>query len=271
MAGAQVAPQKLPSALEQQAHIHHQFRGRPALLFLDYDGTLAPISPRPEIARMSEPMRETVAALAGFCPVAVISGRALPNIREHVGLENIHYAGNHGLEIDGPRMVRQDKAALAARHALDRAYDAICRSTEAIEGVLIEHKGLSLSVHYRLTPVRQQEAVANATITAANAEPELRIHDGKCQFELRPATRCNKGTAVLLLRDTLDPDHRLLPLYIGDDRTDEDAFEALRDHGITILVSDTPRQTAAQYHLPAPLSVQSFLEELHRFLVNCPG
>ncbi len=259
---------QLPSALECFDRLMMLAAGRRFALFLDYDGTLTPIVDRPELAVLTESTRGVLRELARRIPVAVISGRDLNDIRRLVGIEGIHYAGSHGFEIQGPDGQPLD-AELAAAHlsALDRAEEELRRRLEGVPGVLLERKRYTLAVHYRLVEPGRYREIETAVAAVAAASPELRRTEGKKVFELRPALDWDKGkalkrlAAVLGLRRTSD-----FPIFIGDDRTDEDAFREMRDWGVGILVRDADVPTWAQFALDSPGEVTEFLHRLRASL-----
>ncbi|MFC7142126.1 trehalose-phosphatase [Halosimplex aquaticum] len=228
---------------------------------LDFDGTLAPIVDDPDAAQMPPPVRERVERLAA-CPsvdVAVVSGRELADLRDRVDVDGIAYAGNHGLELryDGGEVVNPE--ARRCRDAVDRVCDHLGDRLAHVPGVEIEDKGLTATVHVRQVPserVAEVERSVRATVeeVVATGAP-LEIRDGKAIREIRPAVDWDKGRAVDLLTDEA-PDG-WLPMYVGDDRTDEDAFRVL-DDGVGVLVGE--RETAADYRLEAPRDVREFLD-----------
>jgi len=235
--------------------------GRRPALFLDYDGTLTPIVDRPDRALLSDAARAAVARLAGLCPVAVVSGRDLDDVSTMVGLEGLVYAGSHGFDIRGPGLRRQ--IGLEYAPALERAAEALRRGLDGIPGALVERKRFAIAVHTRLVAPDAKAAVADAVRAAAAAEPDLRVTGGKEIHELRPNLPWDKGRAVLALIDALGlADAGTVPVYIGDDETDEDAFRALAGRGIGIRVMDRPAATAAAWSLPDTDAVRVFLEGL---------
>lgn len=258
----------LPSALERLDEIAAGAEGRRLAVFLDYDGTLTPIVARPELATMSEEMRATVRDLARLCRVAVVSGRDRADVENMVSLDSLFYVGSHGFDIAGPdgRSVQHQHAQRFAA-ALQDAARELHRGLEGIGGVLIEGKKYAVAVHYRLVRRSDVPAVRDAVDAVAARHPALRKTGGKKVLELRPHMDWDKGKAVLWLLRTLDLDAPdVLPLYLGDDDTDEDAFAALRDRGIGILVADEPRPTHARYLLRDPGEVGLFLQGLVRIL-----
>jgi alpha,alpha-trehalase len=240
----------------------HGLGRRRLVVCLDYDGTLTAIVARPELARLSADMRDALRHVAARWTTAVISGRGLSDVRALVGLEELVYAGNHGLEIEGPpgsgisRRMGEDY-----REAVQKAAGQLEKSLADIEGLLVEDKGYSLSVHYRLVdPAQVKRIEAAVDRTVADSSQLVKRH-GKKVYELRPALEWDKGRALLWLLEVLDHRGRgTLPIYIGDDVTDEDAFRALEDRGIGILVSEAAQETAATYRLRDPAEVREFLE-----------
>lgn len=250
----------VPWALACVAAIRAHARGRRLAVFLDYDGTLTPIVDRPDDARIDAAMRERVAALARRVPVAVVSGRDLEDVRRRVGVPGITYAGSHGLDIDGPEGRRDAGAAAAA--AVARAAGVLREVLGGAPGVVIEPKRFGVAVHYRLAPPDTVPAIQREVDAVVAGMPGLRRHDGKMVFDVQPDVPWDKGRAVATLVDLLGGPERVYALYVGDDRTDEDAFRALGDHGTGIVVWETPRPTAAHYHLRHPEDVGALLDAL---------
>lgn len=254
----------IPSALDRIAEIAERARGRRLAVFLDYDGTLTPIMDRPEDAVMGESMRAAVARLASRRMVAVVSGRDLPDVRVRVGLADLVYAGSHGFEIAGPRGLQQVlPQAREAVPALDVAERTLLAATDGIDGALVERKRFTIAVHYRLVREAEVPAVERAVDAALARHPALRKRHGRKVFELQPDGAWDKGAAVRWLLEALELDGPdVLPVYVGDDLTDEDAFRALAGRGIGVVVLDAPRATAAGYALRDPGEVRVFLAAL---------
>ena len=269
----------LPSALESWDEIARRLEGRRLALFLDYDGTLSPIAPRPELAVLPEPTREAVVRLAERGPVAILSGRGRDDVAALVGLENVFYAGSHGFDISGPPLA---EGGPPLRHQagpqtgetipekIERAAAALRHELAGVPGVLVEPKRFAVAVHYRLAADADLPRVEQAVDRVLAASEGLRKAPGKKVFELRPDLDWDKGSALLWLLETLGLDGTgflplYLPLYIGDDVTDEDAFRVLASppgRGIGILVAEEPRPTAATYSLRDPDEVRVFLDRL---------
>lgn len=243
------------------AKIADQLAGRRLAFFLDYDGTLTPIVERPEAAVLDDATRDVLRRVAARHTVAIVSGRDLADVRERVGLAGLTYAGCHGFDIDGPAGRREHEAAAAAAPQLAAAADEVARDTAGLPGVQLERKRFTLAVHYRRAREADRPAVADAVEHALARHPGLRRTSGKMVYELQPAVDWDKGRAVLWLIEALAL-RDALPVYIGDDVTDEDAFRALAERGVGIAVLDAPRDTAARYVLPDTDAVRAFLAQL---------
>jgi len=255
-----------PSALDRWEEIAERLRGRRPALFLDYDGTLSPIAPRPDMATLSEETRESLRRLADRMPVVIVSGRGREDVAALVGLPDLAYAGSHGYDIAGPGALRLEVGE-GIPERIERAAAQLRRDLGGIEGVLIEPKRFAISIHFRLADEGRLSEIERAVDAAATAEPGLRKGHGKKLFELRPDLDWDKGKALLWLLDALGLDHPGgLPLYIGDDLTDEDAFRAVQGRGIGILVAAEPRETAAEYQVREPGEVVEILARLHALL-----
>jgi len=254
---------------------------------LDVDGTLAPIAPRPEEAAVPAETRRVVAALAARPDVRVVlvSGRAAADARRMVGVANVWVIGNHGFEAVSPDGDELEQPELEPwRSAIARAARRIAPLVAPVPGVLLEDKGWTLSVHYRLADSKVVPRLIESVERVA--EPlGLRVSRGKMVVEVRPDVRVDKGTAVLRLaaelgalpgreNGALEREDGAAPatgaggstLFVGDDRTDEDAFRALRSRSsraVTVRVTHGEDLTsAAEFSVEDPAAVRSFLEWL---------
>ena len=267
---AQVAVEEMPvppSALDALQEIVESIGGRKLALFLDYDGTLTPIVERPELAVLSDAMRGVLQRLARVCTLAVISGRDLSNVRERVGVAGIWYAGSHGFDIAGSGNAgHAPDEARAAQPQLDAAEADLRDRLQGLAGVLFERKRFGLAVHFRLVEPGRESEVEAAVDQALQTRRQLRKTHGKKVFELLPAIEWHKGAALNWLQQALALPKDSLSLYLGDDVTDEDAFAALQDRGIGIVVMEAPRPTAARYRLKDPGEVERFLGSLADWL-----
>ena len=253
-----------PLALDHLREIEARLRHRRVVVFLDYDGTLTPIVDRPEDAVMSEKMRTAVRDLSGVCPVVIISGRALMDIQNMVALDEVMYAGSHGFDIaarDGSRTAHHEGGAYVP--ALAAAAQDLRDRLSSIGGVLVENKTYTVAVHYRLVDATDIPTVEGVVDDVLEAQKSLRKAVGKKVFELRPNIDWDKGKAVLWLLHALELDGpEVVPVYLGDDVTDQDAFEALGNRGLCVLVAEDALTTSADFRLANPEEVRFFLRQL---------
>ena len=269
--GASIAD--LPHALADHERLRERLAGWQPAVFLDYDGTLTPIIDRPEDAVISESMREAVRGLAGRCTVCVVSGRDRPVVQSLMGVDDLVVAGSHGFDIWSPEGgAIEHQAAAGSEELLERVTSRLRDELDPIDGALIEPKKASVAVHYRLVSEEERPAV-EAVVERLLAEyaEELKVTPGKMVYELQPKLDWDKGKAVLYLLGALDVDRDdVVPFYIGDDITDEHAFEALSGRGIGVFVgsADDPevggRTTAADFVLDSTEEVERFLDTLAR-------
>ncbi len=254
---------RLPNALERLDEFFLADQREPAM-FLDYDGTLTPIVPRPQDAVLSNAMRAILQRLAGLCPVAIVSGRDLADVRELVTLQRLWYAGSHGFEIAGPAGERaENEAGRRYLGALDAAEQDLRDLLAAVPGCLVERKHFSIATHYRLVAPEQVETVKHTVRNIHSHHSGLRLQSGKKVLELQPNVDWHKGKALrwLMQVQKLDAAH-YMPIYIGDDVTDEDAFRELATDGVGILVAQDDGVTHAAYRLDDPRAVEEFLNRL---------
>jgi trehalose-phosphatase len=250
----------IPSALKHIQEIARR-TDRPAI-FLDYDGTLTPIVSQPDQAVLMDSTRAILRTLAAKMPVAILSGRELKDVRKRVDIDRIVYAGSHGFDIAGPSGLRKEMATEFLPR-LDMVEKELGNQLTGIPGARLERKRFSIATHYRNVNESDVPKIERAVSEVAARHHELRKIDGKKVYELLPDIDWDKGKAVLWLLEALGLQRaKVRPIYIGDDRTDEDAFRALEKSGVGILVSEEPRPTAASYSLKEPTEVERFLREL---------
>ncbi len=237
------------------------------LLLSDYDGTLTPIVSTPQEALLAGEMREQLQTLSAGdnLKIGIISGRQLSDLKELVALEGIYYAGNHGLEIEGPGCFFIHPDCLRTRNCLIQIAKTLEERLAAIDGVIIEDKGLSLSLHYRLVKndfVTQVKGIFYQVCRSYKIRKQIKVTYGKKVLEVRPPVGWDKGKAVhFLTQKALTGGQNHLTLYLGDDQTDEDAFEALMENGISIRVGEN-QTSHAVYFLNSPAEVKEFLARL---------
>jgi alpha,alpha-trehalase len=258
----------VPSVQDHWSEIAARVRAAEPAVFLDYDGTLTPIVPDPDQALLDSKTREALAMLSERVPVTIVSGRDLRKLHEFVGLESIYYVASHGFELAGPGGSHQVvEGAQAYEAELDRAERALGVALKDIAGYSIERKAFAMAVHFRRVADADVVTVERAVHGVLAAHPRLRMGGGKKVFELLPAIRWNKGEAVSSLVEKLGLDSdKVLPIYVGDDLTDEDAFRILGTRGIGVVVRDGARRTSAGYGLAGPEEVRAFLMRLATLL-----
>jgi len=241
------------------------------LVLLDYDGTLVGLRGRPELARLSTWRRGLLEALDKTAVVAVVTGRGLDEVRRLVGIPSLGYIGNHGLEIARGNKTWVHPAAAKCRGELHSALRRIRARAAGLKGVIVEDKGATAGIHYRLlepSRVRRLKGIVLEEIERRGGA--LRATFGKKVIEIRPNVDWDKGRGVLEFMRWLGPaaDRRLI--YIGDDRTDEDAFRALRGIGSTVLVGAAPG-SAAEFRLRGVRQVWALLRDLKAMRSPGPG
>jgi trehalose 6-phosphate phosphatase len=242
-----------PSALVCANDIKRRLCNATPALVLDYDCTLTPIVAHPDLAVLSGDMRAALVRLAAHVPVAIVSGRDLANVRDKVGIDGIVCAGSHGCDIDAPEALGgRIQHGLADVDDLAAARAALTRAVAAIPGAWVEHKTFAVTVHYRQTPPDDVPRVVAAFDEVAAVFPGLRKATGKMVLELRPGgIACyDKGKVLLWLLERLEKTAgKCVPVYIGGDVTDEDAFRAIAGRGVGVRIGDLHDVTAADYVL----------------------
>ncbi|PSS26283.1 Trehalose-phosphate phosphatase [Actinidia chinensis var. chinensis] len=283
---------KHPSALYTFEHMMSIAKGKKIVVFLDYDGTLSNIVDNPEKAFMTNEMQKAVSEVARYFSTAIISGRGRDKVYGFVNLDTVYYAGSHGLDIAAPlqspnygdpkhqtRVVdgKGNEVVLfqpAKKYlpAIQKIFSALSEKTRSIRGVMLEHNKFCISVHFRHVRDEDFFTLEKMVNSVLGEYKEFRVSKGKMVFEIRPDMEWDKGHALNYLLDTLGygSSSDVLPLYIGDDRTDEDAFKAIRNRGkgFPIVVSSTPKDTMALHSLCNPLEVNEFLIRLVKWRKN---
>ncbi|XP_044493797.1 probable trehalose-phosphate phosphatase 6 [Mangifera indica] len=277
---------KHPSALDSFEQMIAAAHGKKIVVFLDYDGTLSPIVQDPNKAFMSDKMRSAVNEVAKFFPTAIISGRCLDKVIEFVQLKNVVYAGSHGMDISTPsgslnhenhthesRSVdEQGKEVVHFQPAkeflltIQEILQVLEERVKTVKGAMVEDNKFCISVHFRRVQDKDLDSLKEMVKLTLEAYPNFQISSGKKVIEIRPCINWDKGRALEYLLDTFgfNSCSDFLPLYIGDDTTDEDAFKVIQriGCGYAIVVSSIPRETKASHSLRDPGEVMSFLTRL---------
>jgi trehalose-phosphatase len=245
--------------LKNLDQVARKVRGKGLSLFLDFDGTLTPIMGRPEVARLSFNMRELLRVLVLRYPTVVISGRGLVDIKGRVSLKGVVYAGNHGLEISSEAFTMVFDPGKAVKGEMKKLIPLLRGLPRAYRGVIIENKGVTISVHYRLLDSRDVRPFTRKLKEIAQPSIEkgyVRITEGKKVFEIRPPVEWNKGRAVewIMQRRNFSS---TVPVYMGDDVTDRDGFRAVKGTGLSVSVGGADKE--ADFFLKAQGEVNVFL------------
>jgi trehalose 6-phosphate synthase/phosphatase len=246
------------NVFEHWDRIEKEIRGRPVFLFLDYDGTLTPIVSSPEKAVLSAAMRSRLNRLKKMVFLAVISGRSLKDIRKKVGVGGILYAGNHGAELGDESEAAGMPEWNYDRPMLEEYLGRLQEATTYIPGIFIEDKMITASIHFRQVPIPYLGKLFNLIFNLAkDYDRFFALRSGKKVFEIRPLQAPDKGAAVSLILKKLG--RGKLPVYIGDDMTDEDAFLALKDKGISISIG---KSLNADYYLSSQAEMGELMNRL---------
>jgi trehalose 6-phosphate phosphatase len=232
-----------------------------AALFLDVDGNLLEIAARPDEVIVEPALIDLLRRLSLRCggAIALVSGRSIAVLDELFGQLLLPAAGLHGFE-------RRDAQGRYCRHALpagevvSRVRHAMTRMAARDPALMLEDKRFSVALHYRQVPHLEEELVAELLPVAALAASDLEVQRGKLVIELRPKS-ANKATAVAeFMREP--PFAGRVPVYMGDDLTDEPAFEWVNGHGGLSIAVDVSRGSAAMTHLPSVAEARGWLRSL---------
>jgi trehalose 6-phosphate phosphatase len=244
-----------------------EVRGRLAranglLLCTDFDGTLAPITDDPDGAEITPANDDALRALAGRedSRVAVVSGRGVEDVAARVGIEGLAYAGNHGLELTRDGRTTTHPIAADRKGGIEALLADLGERLDGVENCVFEDKGVTATVHYRGVAPENAERVEAAVAAAMEVHGEgLHCSSGKEIFEIGPAIPWDKGRVISLLAE--DTPEKWIAAYLGDDTTDETAFRALGEDGISVFIGDEG-DTAARYRVADPEGVARFFEWL---------
>ncbi len=239
--------------------------GKNLILFLDFDGTLAPIVDRPADARIPAPAMSALVHLAQSPRVAlgIVSGRGLRRLRRLVRLKGIHWIGSHGWEWSLPDDVHRSHASPEESRLIHQVAAELRRALRGLPHIRIKRKAVSVVVHFRGAPLAQARAARQRVAHVARRHASrLRLLTGKKVFELLPVGANNKGTAVAAAVARIRR-RRNFPvlIYAGDDRTDETVFARMGQRDISIHVGRRIR-SRARFFLRSPRQVCRFLLQL---------
>lgn len=238
-------------------------------IFLDFDGTLAPIVSVPEKAVLPEATKKLLERMSRNpkIKIAFISGRRLDDIKSKIGIKNAIYSGNHGLQLEGPKIKFEPLISSRYQMIIERVKNDLEQKITHIQGAFVEDKGVILSLHYRLVDKKEIPAlktIFHETTIFYLVSNKIKTKQGKMVLEVCPPVEWDKGKIVLwiLARNLFaSKGEGILPIYIGDDVTDEDAFRAIKNKGLTVFVGEA-KKSHAQYYLKDHNKVQKFLERI---------
>ena len=253
------------------------------ILLTDFDGTLTPIRKHPDLAALSEEIRQTLIKFTQDKAIflGIITGRSLKQIKKLVNIQDVLYVANHGIELEGPGIRSTCPEAKKARSTLWHIYMKLFKSLRHIEGIYVEDKGLSVSLHYRAVKKRGAVERVRGTLHAITKpfldRKMLSLSTGKMVYEIRPPVEWNKASTIQWLLAHYFPEEfteDALLIYLGDDKADIEVFDSLRGKGLTIFVGNPLDTSTADYYVHSPDEVKAFLEHLyeqkHEVHNECP-
>ncbi len=229
---AGTALSSIADAAQAYSQLRELMTARRPVVFLAFDGTLSEIVAQPDAATPADGAADTLRTLSALCPVAVISGRDLADVRARVGVDGLWYAGSHGFELAAPDGTRHENAEAAAARLAETLHD--------VPGIMLENKRFAVAAHYRnASPDDVDRVILAVRRRALRGAAGQRRPQG---HRVAPAVDWDKGTTLKWLLDHIDGSDgadgsdAVLPIYIGDDINDEDALDAVRFDGVGIVV-----------------------------------
>jgi trehalose 6-phosphate phosphatase len=254
----------LPLLTENIGQLKQRLKDKKPAIFLDYDGTLTPIVPNPEDAVLTDEMRQVLLELSHRCFLAIVSGRDRKDVKGLVNLDDLVYSGSHGFDTTGPDLNMQHEGGKRLLPDFDEAERLLEKELAGIPGARVDRKLFAIAVHYRHVADNEVADVLNIVDNVLASFRGFIKSGGKKIVELKPDIDWDKGKAVGWLLEKLGlKNSHIVPVYIGDDHTDEDAFRILKEiEGIGILVGDHGEDSAADFRLFHPSEVKEFLKEL---------
>lgn len=257
-------PDELPSALDHIQDIIRKKGDRTFLFFFDFDGTLAPIVDQPDQAALPKETYDLLQKLAKNYKVAIVSGRDRKDIEAKMNLHHLYYAGSHGFDIAGPNgMHHQHPEADSIIPELEKISHELEQIFKEKKQVKIEKKKFAIAIHHRGAEQEVIKEVEKKVKERLSDSDQLKWDKGKSIIEIKPNVDWNKGKAVLWIMDQLGmSEDKCLPVYLGDDTTDEDAFRELQEKGVSIMIEDHDQKTYAQYALNDQKQVADFIQKI---------
>lgn len=228
------------------------------LLAFDFDGTLAPIVPRPDDAHVSLGVAQRLTHLSHHLPVAIITGRSVDDVRQRLGFNAHHIIGNHGAE--DTALPSSAEAMAAWQSALDPVRQLLTQHGPALDrlGIVIEDKQHSLALHYRLSRDREA-ALLEIRSLVAEMPAGVRVFGGKCVVNIVAANAPDKGQAMMQLVQRIQAPSAV---FIGDDINDEAVFAIAPAHWLTVRIGRDDAMSQARFFLDTHAEVATLLHKL---------
>lgn len=239
-------------------------RAQHVAIFTDFDGTLTPIRRDPEAVRLAPRVRALLEQIAqSGMTVGVVSGRKVADVRKHVQLKRIWYAGAHGIFLRDPENRAYSLAKPEHKARIREATRLLTKQIRGARGLRIEHKIATVALHYRGASPKSQQIARDAVARAMERDPQLCLLPSKKVWGLLPDAQSDKWGAISFILEQeqrRNPGGRWLLIFIGDDATDERVFARMK--GISIAVGKK-HKSAARYWLRSTGEVRRFLERLN--------
>ena len=258
-----VRDRRVPSGMDRWAQIRDRLQARRPLLFLSYDGALAPLVSREDMAVLSRGMKDALRQLAGLCPTVIVSRRGRQDLASMVDIDGLYHAGSDGLDFSGPGLKGGSRAKVEwVRQIRSLAADLV-QAFLGTNGVLVDPRDVSLCL--QLSPAARArsdeiERILDSVLAGYPRLQKIRDPDG---LMVRPRLEWNRGRAATRIAAELAPSGTgRIPLYAGTQPADEAAFQALSREGLTFVVGEVDRATAAHYRFQHPDELESFLVRL---------
>lgn len=262
-------PRKTKYLFAQENFLQRQLSKKEVILFLDYDGTLAPICETPDKAVLARDMQEVLTALAEHPRVqlAVISGRKLADLKQMIHIPHITYAGSHGFEIEGSHLNFESLISTEYLRDLADIKEQLGTKLSSVEGIWLEDKEIILTLHYRRAGEKGEYLAKKIFMAVCQSyldQLRIKITEGRKVLEVRPPLNWDKGEAALWILSKWRQEigkNQVVIFYVGDDNTDEDAFRLLDRNAVKIKVEESDR-SFAEYHLKGQPEVVIFLNKI---------
>lgn len=236
-------------------------------LSFDFDGTLVPLKKNPDDCYLTDNIKESLNQLKKKVRIAIISGRDLEDLKKRISIDGIFYSGNHGLQIEGPDMRHTNPDAESFKCYLDEIYIKVKKLMNRIPGIIVERKTFSFALHYRQVEINLRKELKNLfseVISSSDIKNKnIKVLTGKMVFEVLPAIDWNKGKTVLFILKNFGEE--FLPVFIGDDRTDETVFKEIGNIGLTVRIGRS-KNTSAEYFLRRQSEVYKFIKNIREVL-----